>query len=378
MDKQDDNSTSVSDQNESQSTLEGYQQGEDSSLGNYLIDPVLIRQETRTVQDIVRRINDDRYIMDPDFQRDFVWGTDKQSKFIESILMRIPIPVFYLAEQQDGKLVVVDGLQRLTTLQQFLGNKFALNLEQQLKLHKKKFDALDTLFRNRIEDCNLILYLIEHKIDPSALLDIFERVNSGTPLSRQQMRNAIYNGKATRFLKNEVIEESFIEITGGSLEHKTMRDREMVNRFCAFKLLDLDKYKGDMDIWLSEALQKMNTMPEPELTKLSGEFRNSLLLNQQLFGQHAFRKYNQEKPSKRRKPSKRSVFNASLWDVMSVGLTPFSSTEIESKKIQLKEAFYQLLQNKEFSEAITHSTNQTVKVKARFKHIQDMLHEVFQ
>ena len=63
---------------------------------------------------------------------------------------------------------------------------------------------------------------------------------------------------------------------------------------------------------------------------------------------------------------------------MSVGLTPFSSTEIESKKIQLKEAFYQLLQNKEFSEAITHSTNQTVKVKARFKHIQDMLHEVFQ
>jgi uncharacterized protein with ParB-like and HNH nuclease domain len=84
-------------------------------LGEYPIDSVLIRTENRTVFDVVRRMKKGQYILDPDFQREFVWDLDKQSKLIESALMRIPLPVFYLAEQDDGRIIVVDGLQRLTT-----------------------------------------------------------------------------------------------------------------------------------------------------------------------------------------------------------------------------------------------------------------------
>ena len=92
----------------------------DTSWGDYPLDEVLIRNETRTIYEVVRRIKQGKYVMDPDFQRDFIWPEDKQSKLIESVVMRIPLPVFYLAEDDAGKMVVVDGLQRLSTFQRFV------------------------------------------------------------------------------------------------------------------------------------------------------------------------------------------------------------------------------------------------------------------
>ena len=82
-------------------------------LGDYPIDDLLIRHENRTIYDVIRRIDQGGYIMNPDFQRDFIWPDAKQSKLIESVIMRIPLPVFYIAEDDEGKMVVVDGLQRL-------------------------------------------------------------------------------------------------------------------------------------------------------------------------------------------------------------------------------------------------------------------------
>ena len=96
--------------------------------GDYPIDDLLIRNETRTIQDVIRRIDQKRYIMDPEFQRDFIWDEEKQSKLIESIIMRIPLPVFYMAEDDEGKMVVVDGLQRLSTFQRFLKDELSLSL----------------------------------------------------------------------------------------------------------------------------------------------------------------------------------------------------------------------------------------------------------
>jgi hypothetical protein len=193
--------------------IEGYRHSEeeDSSWGDYPIDTLLIRNEPRTVHDVLRRIEKGAYIMDPDFQRDFVWDEHKQSKLIESVLMRIPLPVFYIAENTEGQMVVVDGLQRLSTFKRFYENGFALKLPERNELNKKKFKDLSPKLQNRIEDCNLILYIIDSKVPAQALLDIFERVNSGQPLTRQQMRNCLHTGPATRFLKKEVATEIFKE-----------------------------------------------------------------------------------------------------------------------------------------------------------------------
>ena len=232
----------------------------DTSWGDYPLDEVLIRNETRTIYEVVRRIKQGKYVMDPDFQRDFIWPEDKQSKLIESVVMRIPLPVFYLAEDDAGKMVVVDGLQRLSTFQRFVNGELNLRLADRAELHGKTFDDLEPKLQTRIEDCNLVFYVIDSKVPERARLDIFERVNGGVPLSRQQMRNSLFMGPATRFLKREARTEAFLRATGRSLNTKSMRDREFVNRFCSFQLLDVELYRGDMDDFLAAGLRCMNEL----------------------------------------------------------------------------------------------------------------------
>ena len=103
--------------------------------------------------------------------------------------------------------------------------------------------------------------MIDAKVPEQARLDIFERVNGGVPLSRQQMRNCLFMGDATRFLKDEARTDIFRSATGRGLSAKKMRDREFVNRFCAFQILNIEKYR-DMDEFLADSLRAMNARPE--------------------------------------------------------------------------------------------------------------------
>ena len=330
-----------------------------NSWGDYPIDEFLIRNENRSIHDVIRRIDKNNYVMDPDFQRDFIWQEDKQSKLIESVLLRIPLPVFYLAEEPEGRMVVVDGLQRLSTFQRFVANNLKLNLPERHELNGKKFSDLESKLQNRIEDCNLIFYIIDSKVPERARLDIFERVNSGERLSRQQMRNSLFMGKATRLLKVEANSEIFLKATGRGLDKKTMRDREFINRFCAFQLLGLNEYRGDMDDFLAQCLRRMNKMEESSLSQLSGELHRGLINNHMLFKQHAFRKHTSER-------QRRSVLNASLWDVMSTGLSCYPEERVSECAESLRDAIRDLFYDDVFYESISFGTNDTKKVKTRF------------
>ena len=341
-----------------------------ASWGDYPIDGLLIRSETRTVYGVVRRIEQGFYVMDPDFQRDFIWKPDKQSRLIESVIMRIPLPVFYLAEDEEGKMIVVDGLQRLSTFERFLKNELKLRLPDREKLHGKRFSDLGPKLQNRIEDSNLTFYIMDARVPERARLDIFERVNGGVALSRQQMRNCLYMGKATSFLKVQARTELFLKATGGSLRSDTMRDREFINRFCAFRILGLSGYRGDMDQYLADCLRTMNRMEEHEIDSLKRDFHRGLKNNYSVFGRHAFRK---RLVGTRR----RSVINASLWDVMSTGLGHIGHRDISDRRGVLRTAFRDLLRNEDFNKAITYATNDDKRVRARFRMTQSMLEEVF-
>ena len=342
--------------------------------GDYPIDNLLIRHENRTIFDVIRRIERGSYIMDPDFQRDLVWSDDKQSKLIESVIMRIPLPVFYLAEDEEGRMIVVDGLQRLSTFHRFVKGQLQLRLPDRSELDRLRFTELPPKLKNRIEDCNLICYIIDSKVPERARLDIFERVNSGEPLTRQQMRNSLFMGPATRLLKDESGTESFLKATGKSLNPKTMRDRELVNRFCAFRLLDLDEYRGDMDDFLAKSLRKMNRMSQDDLSHLSDDFRRSMSNNILLFQRHSFRKsiLNWHETG----DSDRSMINASIWDVLSTGLSRYDLVRVEKFAEHLRAAFCRLLQDEYFNAAITISTNETKRVKMRFQMADQMFKEV--
>lgn len=351
--------------------IEGLGSSEDDALGDYPIDTLHIRSENRTVFDVVRRIANGGFVMNPDFQRDFVWDVKKQSELIESVVMRIPLPVFYLAEDKAGRTIVVDGLQRLSTFRDFLENKIRLRLPHQESLNKKFFRDLSPKLQNRIEDCNLILYIIDSKVPEQAKLDIFKRVNSGEVLTRQQMRNCLFTGPATRWLKEEALSELFVQATGESLDKNKMRDREFVNRFCAFYLLGVDGYKReDMDEFLAKSLEMMNASDHGFLDDLSRKFRLSLENNYHLFGRHAFRKH---EPNQ----TERNIINASLWDVMSTGLLRYPRDLVKEREDQFRTAFYALLKDEAFNDAITYSPNSTNKVKRRFEMAEKMFREVF-
>ena len=332
----------------------------DESWGDYPIDDLLIRHEHRTINDVIRRINEGTYVMNPDFQRDFIWSDDEQSKLIESVIMRIPLPVFYMAEDDEGRIVVVDGVQRLSTFKRFEADDLKLRLPGRDELNDRKFSDLPPKLKNRVEDCNLIFYIIDAKVPERARLDIFDRVNSGVALTRQQMRNCLFMGKGTLFLRKEAQTDIFLEATGSSLNKKTMRDREFVNRFCAFQLLNLDEYHGDMDDFLAACLRRMNKLEEAGLSRLSDEFRRGLANNFMLFERHAFRKHT---PGKDR----RSVLNASLWDVMSTSLSHYTEDRIKACASPLRQAIYRLLENEEFNTAITSGPNDARKVRYRFE-----------
>ncbi len=347
----------------------GINQPSDEPWLDYPIDTLLIRTESRTVHDILRRISQGAVIMDPDFQRDFVWSDEKQSKLIESVLMRIPLPVFYLAEDRNGNLVVVDGLQRLATFRHFIAeNQLRLKLPDQPELDKRKFDELSPKLRNRIEDCQLTLYVIDSQVPEKARLDIFDRVNSGEPLTRQQMRNALYQGPATEFLKDEAADDLFVTVTGQSLNRKKMFDREFVNRYCAFSLRPYDSYR-DMDEFLAQALRDINS--DPDVCRgLSDGLHRSLLNNQRAFGVHAFRKH-------RLGAERRSVLNASLWDVMSTGLARVPHDDLVDRLSDFHDAFFALLDDPDFERSITYGPNTPKQVRHRFSTAHAMLSQLF-
>lgn len=357
-------------------------EGDDSSLSEgwgeeYPLDSVMVRSDSRTAGEIVRRIRQRRYDLNPDFQRAFVWPAEKQSRLIESCIMRIPLPVFYVAENEDGKIIVVDGLQRLTTFDRFINNEFKLTFPKsdELPPHRlegKYFRDLDVKHQERIEDTQLTLYILDSRAPERARLDIFERVNGGEPLTRQQMRNCLYNGPATTFLLEAVTSDRFLEVTGGSLDRKRMRDREAINRFCAFSVLGWRNYNsGDMDGFLGECLKRMNGMAPGELKALRVRLDQAIDVNLKLFGRHAFRKSLTQEPG-----SDRSILNIAFFDVCTVILGAANGDVVQSRAEQVKSAIRQLLGNSDFSHAITYSTNSWKQVHFRFAAMESAIAEV--
>ncbi len=343
-------------------------------LDEYPLDTLLIRSEPRAMADVMRRIDKKAIKLDPDFERDFVWDEVRQSRLIESVLMRIPLPVFYLAEANDGQLIVVDGLQRLTTFHRFYKGELALNIEKNTELHRKKFSDLKPRLQDRFEDGPLTFYLIDAKVPDRVRLDIFERVNSGVPLTRQQMRNALYNGPATAALRELALSRPFLSATGGALSSddnkREMKDREAINRFFAHASVGWKLYGTpevpDYDEYLGTALQQLNANPK-KLESLKAAFVRSMEYNEQVFGPHAFRK-------SRAADSKRSALNLAMFDVFSVILSryePQTFTPEVAKK--LRAVVGRLLATPAFLNSISYATARPENLHTRFRIGEEMI-----
>jgi hypothetical protein len=176
------------------------------------------------------------------------------------------------------------------------------------------------------------------------------------------MRNALHNGPATVWLKEAANGKPFQGATWGSLSPKTMRDREAINRYAAFKLLGRKKYvSGDMDGFLADGLRKLAEMTTNQRTALRTEFDGAMLLNIELFEQHSFRK------SLASPEGARSVINISLFEICAVTMSGMVLPPGAVARRKVRRAVIALLEDDEFQKAITYSTNSTVAVQKRFE-----------
>lgn len=342
-------------------------------------DPEEIRVDTKqfSVSFINELIEAGEIDLSPDFQRHFVWkDLEKRSRLIESIMLRIPLPVFYLSQDKEGKFQVVDGLQRLSVINQFLTNKFKLtNLEyledQEEKYYEHKTkDNIDAKYKRRISQTQLTVNVIDPQTPTRVKFEIFKRINQGgKPLDPQEIRNCMISKSARDLLRELTKSESFLNATNNGINPLRMQDQEMVLRFIGFyyeKQLNRIKYKGAMTSFLDDLVDMLNHATEQELAEIKRLFYLAMDNALHLFGKYAFRKCN----TNHLLPNARKQFvNKSIFTAWSVHLSQFSKEYIQqfpqgylalplAKKIESDPEYYR---------SITEGTNSIQRMDYSFK-----------
>jgi len=189
--------------------------------------------------------NDDGEIYIPDYQREYVWDIKRRSKFIESIILGIPIPYIFFADVE-GRYEIVDGSQRIRTLHAFLHNDLKLiELKKLTALNGFYFKDLSIVRQRRINKKSLKMIALSEKTDPEARIDLFERINTGSDeLKKMEVRKGIYSGRFYDFIM-ECSENKLFKKLCPLSEKRTLRaePQEMVLRFFAYSE-NRDNYKG--------------------------------------------------------------------------------------------------------------------------------------
>lgn len=310
----------------------------------------------------------------PEFQRSSdVWSKEKKSHLIESILLGLPLPSFYFSEDpKTNKLIIVDGLQRLCALKDFwIEKKLVLEGMQFLTdLNGKVVEDLDRTQIRRFKSLKVTLNTLGKTTPPNVKFVIFQRVNTaGVPLTPQEMRNALYQKKATELLRSMTKLDSFKQATGNKINSKRMADCDFVNRFVAFFLMK-DQYDSDLDSFMGKALEHINKMESTEIENLYQTFNKSMKVCYQLLGDKAFRRPNPDKKGKYLKTNK-AIFEA--LSVSIAKLPPYEQTCLISNKELFAKKIRSLFTDNDFIKSVTSGTAKLPQVEYRFKQIKEQI-----
>lgn len=312
----------------------------DSSSEPFPYDPEFIRVDTKpfNISLVYDMINDGDINLSPDFQRQFVWtDVGARSRLIESIMLRIPLPVFYLAQDHDGRLQVVDGLQRLTVIKQFLDNELRLRDLEYLKdeegkvfRHDNPNRCIDQRFRKRIMQTQIMMNIIDPQTPADVKFDIFKRINQGgRPLNAQEIRNCMSSPETRRLLHILSRSPDFLQATCSSVGTVRMQDQEIALRFAAFRLAELGDqppYPGNMERFLDQTIETLNRNPD-SFNSLVPAFGRSMRNSAHLFGSFAFRKCS---PQDLLPGARRRLMNNSLFTTWSVVLAERDEEEVQA------------------------------------------------
>ncbi|MBI5913876.1 MAG: DUF262 domain-containing protein, partial [Bacteroidetes bacterium] len=293
-------------------------------------------------------------------------------------LLRLPLPVFYFYGHEDeGSWEVIDGLQRLSAIKEFVIDKKLVltNLEYLKNLKDLNFDQLTSELQIRIEEATITAYIITLNTPEEVKYTLFRRINTAAlTLTPQEIRHALNQGTPANFLKELAQEEAFKKATCGKIPKNRMGDRDFVNRFVAFFVKGYEDYKPDLDTFLNDGLAEIKKKKPEELKKVKTAFINSMQYAAEVFGNDAFRKRYQV--SDDRKPLNKALFD--VWSYYFAKLTDSQSKLLVQRKEVLKEKFINLMNQAKFNRSVSSATGDPDNVKHRFSEIGKIIRETLE
>lgn len=264
---------------------------------NMILDSskISIMPKTLSVEAIVKKLKYKEIDLDTEFQRKrSLWTETVKSQLIESLMIQLPIPPMYFDARDTNKWKIIDGLQRLCTLNEFLlEKKWRLtNLEYLADYNNCNMEDLPRIYQRRIEEGQLAFYLILPETPEEVKYSLFKRINTpGLKLEPQEIRHALFQGKATKLLKELAETELFRKATGNDVPSSRMQDREMVLRYLALHYLGPNEYKNcNIDEYLNKAMAFLNEQDDNFIEQCKDLYFESLECVYRIFGRYAFRR----------------------------------------------------------------------------------------
>jgi len=344
------------------------------------ISDISIKTEQQSADFVIDMLRHDEIDMDTPFQRSpDLWKPDVMSRFIESMLLKFPIPPFYFdisyRQDRNGKSLinhpywqVVDGLQRLSAIRRFVTVKDArkrlrlTGLDFLSELEGLTYEELPRSLQRNLHSCQISMFIIYPNTPKTVKHRIFERVNTGgLKLTDQEIRHAINQGNSNKILQ-EATSRGLIE-NGYRIEPGRMRDQELVLRHFAFFMIDdLSEYTGSMKQFLDSAMEKLDIIEEHDYRQLIDSFYRSVKLLVQCLGDLAFRR------------SVDGNLNRSLFDSYTVVIARLAEPK-KRKLIRNAELFKKVYleslipgrKNSRYLQAISAATARADNVQKRFE-----------
>ena len=298
---------------------------------------------------LVSRAKVGKLILNPEFQRKYKWdvdGDERASRFIESCLMRIPLPACYFAEDKNKNHLVIDGVQRITTIIRFLNDEFALEgLTAFKELDGKKFSELGD-YKNDIENYTIRCVVLRNDNEKDLIQDIFARLNQGSVLlSAQEIRHAVCPGKLddllTELSKIPII-QNFGQGKKTTVLKNSLEPQELVLRFFAMAG-DLHDYEDHFSKYLDKFMNENQNISKERERELRLLFENTLKNCIAVFDERVF------VGAGNKSPTQSYVY----YDLLMWALQGYDDKFIKSNKTKLNDTFSNLCNNPSFKNSLT-------------------------
>lgn len=358
-----------------ENTIEQEQEGANQILVPFDPNLIRIKRDPFTLGELIDKMEYNEVKFDTSFQRKSdLWGATKQSRLIESLLLRLPLPAFYFDEIVENEQSitdrrtiwqVIDGLQRCSAFNNFIVKQTLRlkNLEFLTQFNGFSFSELPRELQRRIKQTPITTYILEKGTPDAVKFNIFKRINTGgLVLTPQEIRHAMNQGVAANTIAELANLEEFKIVTCYIISPERMEDRDFVTRFVSFYLLGYNNYEPDLDSFLTKGMGMIKKLSQDELLNMEVAFVRAMNLARQLFGWDAFRK--RTDPYARRRP-----INKALFEVESVVYAKMSESQIQQllqHKDLFKIKFMELNKDERFRYAISSGTGQKDSVIRRY------------